>query len=284
LKVFRAKSAENIHAFIYGYPGCGKTKFIADFHTAGQPVAVVAGFNSSRTLELQGADCPIIVPSSIEELIAIVQMPEEVIAKVIHPVFPDYVVKTWAFDVIKDLQMMILGEDRMNKTQIFDGAMEFTQAATGIMAMPNHRDVGPANKDYRVLDMRLRSLLRSIEQMRYHTIVTAHAERDYTPDTVKKLTGDIKLDKDIKSTAVMTGYPSLEGFSAKSDISGLAGEMLLYLESPKGTEYLMYPKPHHQGFHARTQMAEHMPPRIDWTGKNAFEMLTKLINDAKGKK
>jgi hypothetical protein len=82
----------------------------------------------------------------------------------------------------------------------------------------------------------------------------------------------------------MMGYPSLEGFSAKSDISGLAGEMLLYLESPKGTEYFMYPKPHHQGFHARTQMAEHMPPRIDWTGKNAFELLAKLINDAKGTK
>lgn len=283
MKVYRAKSAEYIHSFIYGYPGCGKTKFIADFHNSGQYVAVVAGFNTSRTLELQGADCPIIVPSSLEELIAIVQMPEEVIAKVIQPVFPGYVVKTWAFDVIKDLQMLILGEDKYKKTEIFDGLMTFESEATGIMAMPNARDVGPSNKDYRVLDMRLRSLLRSIEKMPYHTIITAHAERDYSPELMKKLTGDPKLDKDLKHEAVMAGYPSLEGFSAKSDISGLAGEMLLYLESPKGVEYYIYPKPHHQGFHARTQMAEHLPPRIDWTGKNAYEILTKYINEVKKK-
>lgn len=286
MKVFRAKSAEYIHSFIYGYPGCGKTKFIGDFHTAGNNVVVVAGFNSSRTLELQGADCPIIVPSSLEELIAIVQMPEEVVAKVIHPIFPDYVVKTWAFDILKDLQMVIFGEGGYKQETIFDGAMVLPSSKpTGVMSLPNARgdDGSPSNKDYRILDMRLRSLLRSIEKMTYHTIITAHAEKDYTPETIRKLTGDPKLDKDLKHDAVMVGYPSLEGFSAKSDISGLAGEMLLYLESPKQTEYFIYPKPHHQGFHARTQMAEYLPPRIEWSGKNAYELLTKLISDAKGK-
>lgn len=287
MKIYRAKSAEHIHAFIYGYPGCGKTKFISDFHNAGQNVAVVAGYNSSRTLELQGADCPIIVPSSMEELIAIVQMPEEVVAKVIQPVFPGYEVKTWAFDVLKDLQMIIFGDGASKQEVIFDGAMTLPASkGTGIMALPNARDDSgtPSNKDYRILDMRLRSLLRSIEKMQYHTIITAHAEKDYSPELVKKLTGDPKLDKDLKHDAVMMGYPSLEGFSAKNDISGLAGEMLLYLESPKGTEYFIYPKPTHNGFHARTQMAEHLPPRIDWSGKNAYELLTKLISDVKQKK
>ena len=286
MKVFRAKSADHIHAFVYGYPGCGKTKFIGDFHNAGQNVAVVAGYNSSRALELAGVDCPIIVPSSLEELIAIVQMPDEVIFKVVNPVFPDYKVKTWCFDILKDIQMIIFGEGGSKQETIFDGAMILPASKpTGVMALPNARgeDNSPSNKDYRVLDLRLRSLLRSIEKMRYHTIITAHAERDYTPDLVKQLTGDPKLDKELKSSATMVGYPSLEGFSAKSDISGLAGEMLLYLESPKGTEYFMYPKPHHQGFHARTQMAQHMPPRIDWTGKNAYELLTKLISDIKTK-
>jgi hypothetical protein len=144
-------------------------------------------------------------------------------------------------------------------------------------------DGSPTNKAYRILDMRLRSLLRSIEKMSYHTIVSAHAERDYSPETIKKLTGDPKLDKDIKNSAVMLGYPALEGFSAKSDISGLAGEMLLYLESPRQTEFFIYPKPHPQGFHARTQMAEHLPPRIEWTGKNAYEVLNNLIEGIRKK-
>ena len=285
MKVYRSKSAEHIHSFIYGYPGCGKTKFIADFHNAGENVAIVAGFNSSRTLELQGVDCPIIVPTSLEELIAIVQMPEEVQAKVIQPEFPGYVVKTWAFDILKDLQMIIFGEAGMSKQTVFDGALEMPATKpTGVMMLEGSRqdkDDTPSNKAYRVLDMRLRSLLRSIERMKYHTIVTAHAEKDYSSELIKRLTGDSKLDKDLKHDAVMVGYPSLEGFSAKSDISGLAGEMLLYLESPKQTEYFIYPKPHHQGFHARTQMADSLPPRIEWTGKNAFELLTKLIKEAK---
>lgn len=286
MKVYRAKSAEYIHSFIYGYPGCGKTKFIADFHNSSQSVAVVAGYNSSRTLELHGVDCPIIVPSSLEELIAIVQMPEEVEAKVIHPEFPEYKVKTWAFDILKDLQMIILGEAPAKGEEVFGGAFKLSvEKGSGIMAAGTSRqdDDTPTNKAYRILDMKLRSLLRSIEKMRYHTIITAHAERDYTPDTMKKLTGDQKLDKELKHDAVMQGYPSLEGFSAKGDISGLAGEMLLYLESPNQKEFYIYPKPHHQGFHARTQMAEYLTPRLDWSGKNAYELLTKLIKESKEK-
>lgn len=285
MKVYRAKSAEYIHAFIYGYPGCGKTRFIADFHNASQPAVIVAGYNSSRTLEAQGVDCPIIVPSSLEELIAIVQMPEEVISKVIHPIFPGYEVKTWAFDILRDIQAIVFGEGATKQETVFDGAITLPASrGTGVMALPNARDGEvPSPKDYRILDNRMRSLLRSIEKMRYHTIITAHAERDYSAETQKKLTGDPKLDKELKHDAVMVGYPSLDGFSAKADISGLAGEMLLYLESPKGTEYFMYPKPHPQGFHARTQIAEHMPPRIDWTGKNAYTLLTNIINDVKKK-
>lgn len=284
MKVFRAKSAEYHHIFGYGYPGCGKTKLIGDYHNAGQSVAIVAGYNTSRTLELQGVDCPIIVPSSLDELIAIVQLPEEVEEKIIHPVFPGYKVKTWAFDILKDLQMIIFGEGGRPKSIIFDGDMELPVfKPTGIMSIGGslQDDGSPTNKAYRILDMRLRSLLRSVEKMQYHTIITAHAEKDYTPEVVKRLTGDPKIDKDLKAEAVMTGYPALEGFSAKSDISGLAGEMLLYLESPRQTEYFIYPKPHPQGFHARTQMAEHLPPRIDWTNKNAFELLSKLVKEAK---
>jgi len=282
------------HLFLYGYPGCGKTKVAADFHNRGLPMVLVSTYEQDLTLTIEGIDAPILNPTNEDELRAIIECPEEVIERVIQPMededgnkpFADYEPKLFVFDILRELQLVIFGEGgRTIDTEVFEGSVILPKAkASGILALPNARDAQgvPSNKDYRLLDMKMRGIVARIEKMKYHTIVTAHAEKDFAPQDKLQLTGDPKTDKELKANATPQGYPSLEGFSLKKDLPGLVSDFFLYMES-NGNKFTIYPKPS-KGFMARTRLNAVMPPALDWTGKNAYDVLSSKLDAARKEK
>jgi hypothetical protein len=277
--------SENFHFFVYGFPGSGKTKFIGDFHKAGQNVVLVTDEQGEMTLAIEGLDIPILVPETEDEIRAIIEQPEAVTEGLIHkmPGFEEYEPKCWAFDNIRTLQQTIFGELGDPKARdVLDGIVTLPKTPdTGVMAMPVKRaDVGtPSPTDYRIMEMKTRGMIKKIEDMKYHTIITAHAEKNFSVETHMKLTGDPKKDKDVTKT--IAGWPSIEGWSLKTDVGGLGSDFFVYLEGD-GTSFYMYPKPA-KGFHARTRLAKHMPSSLVWTNANAFEIFKKKFDLAKKK-
>lgn len=271
------------HLFLLGAPGAGKTKLIGDFHEAGQPVVIVSVENDRMTLPALGIHVPILVPESENDLRAIVEVPEQVIERVVRkiPGFAEYEPKTFAFDNLRLIQRVVFGEGPRRETELASGVVLPKRDETGIMAMPNKRDASgiPANKDYRLLDDRMRAFIFFITQMKYHTIVTTHEERDLAIDSKLKLTGDPEKDKLINRQT--SGYPALEGFSLKYDLPGLISDYFLRLEWT-GQNYFMHTQPN-GGFHSRTRINQVMPAQIDWTGQNAYHILRKKYEQAQQK-
>jgi hypothetical protein len=253
-------------------------------------MVIVSTYEKDLTLSVEGVDAPILNPKNEDELRAIIECPEEVIEKVIQPMededgsrpFENYQPKLFLFDIIRELQLVVFGEGgRVKEIEVFDGAMTLPkEKAKGILSLPNKRDAQgvPSNKDYRLLDMKMRGIISRIEKMPFHTIVTAHAERDFTPQDKMQLTGDPKKDADLKSVASPVGYPSLEGFSLKADLPGLVSDFFLYMTS-NGNNFTIYPKPS-GGFMARTRLNSVMPPALDWTGKSAYNVLNSQLQKA----
>ncbi|MEE8114938.1 MAG: AAA family ATPase [Nitrososphaerales archaeon] len=267
------------HLFLYGYPGCGKTKVVKDFQEVGFKPIVVATYQQDITLS--GSNIPVLTVEHPLELMALVQKPKNVIEQVLWPALEEeYPVDLIMFDVLRDLQMLLFGESKTIKdTEVFDGKVTIEKTAGfGVMSEPNARDATgiPSPKDYRLLDLNTRALVKKIEKMPYHTITTAHAEVNFDERTHAKLTGDQKKDKEIKAQATIKGFPSLEGYSAKSDLPGIISDFMIYMDTPDQESFYMYPKSA-QGFHARTRVAEFMPRMIDWTGKNIYKVLTETI-------
>jgi hypothetical protein len=274
------------HLFLYGYPGCGKTKVVRDFQERGFNPIVVATYNQDITL--QGANIPILTLDHPNELLAMVHQPKNVIEKVLWPALDEeYPVDLIMFDNLRDLQMLLFGEAKTIKdTEVFDGAIKIEKTpGFGVMSEPNARDATgiPSTKDYRLLDINTRAIVKRIEKMPYHTITTAHAEVNLDERTKAKLTGDVKKDKDIKAAGNIKGFPSLEGYSAKSDLPGIISDFMLYMDTPDQESFYIYPKPS-KGFYARTRVAEFMPRTIDWSGKNAYDVLTNEVQRAMEKK
>lgn len=268
------------HVFLYGFGGCGKTKWIRDFAQRDHYPVVVSTYEQDLTLD--GAEIPIFTVEHPDELIAIVQQPKNVIERVLHadPNWKDYPVDTFAFDILRELQLLLFGEPKTTKDiEVFDGAITIPRTGGfGVMSEPNARDAAgvPSTKDYRLLDIRTRGLIRSIEKMPYHTIITAHAEHNFDPRTHLKLSGDAKRDKELKASATITGFPSIEGYSAKADIPALVSDFMIYMDSPDQESYYMYPKPN-KNFMARTRLAEFVRPVLEWTDKNGYDVLVQEV-------
>ena len=267
------------HLFFYGYPGCGKTKIVKDFQDRGFHPIVVATYTQDITLF--GSNIPILTVEHPNELLALVQKPKNVIEQVLWPALgEEYPVNLIMFDVLRDLQMLLFGESKTIKdTEVFDGAVKIEKTqGFGVMSEPNARDATgiPSTKDYRLLDINTRALVKKIEKMPYHTMTTAHAELNLDERTKAKLTGDIKKDKDIKAAATIKGFPSLEGYSAKSDLPGIISDFMLYMDTPDQESFYVYPKPS-KGFYARTRVAQYLPRVLDWTGQNMYDVLTTAV-------
>ena len=276
--------APYFHVFAYGAPGAGKTKFVGDFHEARQDVLRV-GEHDLVTLPARGLHVPSVMPATENELRALIEVPEMVLDRVVrkHPGYETFTPKTIAFDNLRLLQRMIFGVGAAAADDtLFDGEGELpARKPTGIMALPNARDATgiPANKDYRLLDEHMRSLLHNITEMPYHTIVTSHEERDLSVESRRKLTGDDKADKMV--ARVLSGYPALDGFSLKYDLPGIISDYYIRLEWD-GERYFMHTRPM-GGFHSRTRINQVMPPTLDWTEKNAYHILLQKYQQAQQK-
>jgi len=286
MKVYRTPKLEieYLHLFLYGLPGAGKTKFIGDFEAAGQTVMRV-GEIDRVTLPALGLDVVSVLPSTENELRAFTECPEVVVEKVLRPLpgLENFTPKTIAFDNLRVLQRVVFGTPEAREDdKVFEGAFTMpTRKATGIMALPNKRDATgiPANKDYRLLDEHMRSLIHNITSLPYHTIVTSHEERDLSIESRLKLSGDAERDAMVSRTT--SGYPALDGFSLKYDLGGLISDFFIRLEWT-GDQYLMHTRPN-AGFHSRTRINQVMPPTLDWTGKNAYHLLRRKIEQAQEK-
>jgi hypothetical protein len=196
---------ELFHLFLYGLPGSGKTKFAGDFHKAGQDIILVTGEKGEMTLDVMGIDAPILSPESEDEIRAIVEQPQIVVEKIVHNIvdektgelaYPDYNPKTWVFDNFRTLQLIMFGNLASPAVKVFDGEIVLEkEKSSGVLSLPHRRgDSGtPAQLDYRQLDLKSRGLIRKIEDMPYHTIITAHAEHNFDIKTHLSLTGDPDL-------------------------------------------------------------------------------------------
>jgi len=274
------------HIFLYGLPGCGKTKAILDFAERGFHPVVVS--THAQDLTLIGSNIPVMTVEHPLELQALVQKPLNVIEKVLWPALgEEYPVDLFAFDVLRDLQMLLFGESKTIKdTEVFDGKVTLERTSGfGIMSEPNARDATgiPSPKDYRLLDIYSRALIKKIEKMPYHTITTAHAEVRWDERTTAKMTGDAKKDKEIKAAGNVKGFPSMEGYSTMADLPGLISDLMLYMDTPDQESFYIYPKPA-KGYYARTRLAEYLPGMLDWTGRNAYDVLTQAVTKGIEKK
>lgn len=279
-----ANVSQYLHLFLYGAQGSGKTKVALDFHESGQDVVIVTTEEQGDLpFETRGYSAPVLYPENYDELVAIITAPELVITKVIHERMgmPEYTPRTFLFDGIRGLQRMIFGELKKEETKVFDGAITLPARGSGILALPANRAPGiPSNQDYRKLDLDMRNIVGAIEKMPYHTIITAHAERDFSIETRMKLTGDAQTDKNVAREFAL--YPGLEGFSLKYDLPGLCSSFYLLLEA-KQNQYTFKAHAGHD-YHARTRIAEVMPTTpVSWTNQNMYELLTRKIAEAKEK-
>lgn len=249
-----------LHIFAYGQPGTGKTHLIGDFPS---PV-LVTGEEGTLTLAARGLNIPVLYIDNENEFRGIVERPDLVTLNVIQkiPGFEAYQPETWAFDTLSRLQYRIMGEGRRKGIEAFDGVKLDDRAGYGILGSGLERS--PEIKDYGQFNSKMKSLLSMIEQMPYHTIVTAHAGIDLTEESDKRL--NAKNDDQ-----TYMGYPQMIG-SLKYDIAGLVSDFFVYLYTTDGCRFTMCPKPFGR-FFARTRIAKVMPISLDWTDKNGYELL-----------
>ncbi len=276
-----AEASDHLHTFFYGDGGAGKTKAIGDFHLAGQSVVLVSlDPNGATPLQMRGIKAPHLLPETEDDLMGIILAPEQVTEKIIRkrPGFEDYEPKCWAFDGLRPLQRMVLGFMPTDERTVLDQVTLPAHPGSGVMSLPAARPaVGiPSNKDYRILDSKMRNIVAGIELMAYHTIITAHYEKDFTIETHLSMTGDQRNDKEI--TRTFQGYPSLEGFSLKYDLPNTCSSFYLYLKKAGGkytiqTDNTMEAK-------ARTKIAEVMPLQLDWSGRNMYTLLQDKMKEA----
>lgn len=278
-----ADATDHLHLFLYSDGGAGKTKAIGDFHLSGQPVVLVSTeLDGAIPLRTRGINAPQLIPDCEDDLLAIVLEPEQVIDKVIRkqPGFESYTPACWAFDGLRSIQRVVLGYTPTDpRTVLGDITLQGQKEGSGVMGLPAARPgVGvPSNKDYRILDLKMRNIVAGIEKMPYHTIITAHYEKDFDIETHLSMTGDAKTDKDV--TRRFQGYPSLEGFSLKYDLPNLCSSFYLYLKKAGGKYSIMADTTFEAK--ARTRIAEVMPSQpMDWTNKNLYEILQQKLTEA----
>lgn len=276
-----ADATSHLHLFLYGDGGAGKTKAIGDFHLAGNPVVLVSTEEDGAIpLRTRGINAPQLIPDCEDDLLAIVLEPQQVVEKVIRkqPGFEEYTPKCWAFDGLRALQRVVMGSQPSDARTVLDGVALPASTGHGVMSLPAARPgVGvPSNKDYRILDLKMRNIVAGIERMPYHTIITAHYEKDFDIETHLSLTGDQKTDKDV--TRRFQGYPSLEGFSMKYDLPNLCSSFYLFMKKAGG-KYTIHADSTFEA-KARTRIAEVMPPALDWSGKNLYTLLDERLQAA----
>lgn len=247
----------NYHLFLYGISGHGKTQASASF----PGLVMVSPFkHQDATL---GEGVPFLNPETEEELRAIIEAPQLVIEKYIHPVYPDYQVRTFCFDILRDLQALCLGHERI--PAVMDGDREIlpAKAAHGAMARPGNRNAKTVGNelDYRIVDSHMRAILAIIDDMPFHTILTSHADEIGNKKEPNKQVGQFSH-----------WYPAVEGWALKRDLPGIVGDFCLALEK-RGDKFLCHPESTKDYFARNRWRKRGMSKTFDWTDKSFFDIL-----------
>lgn len=277
--------SDYLHLFLYGDGGTGKTKAVADFHERGQHVVLVTTEQDGDIpLHTRGIEAPVLIPETEDDLVAIISATDQVTEKIIRrmPGFENYTPKTWAFDGLRSLQRVVFGSTAKQPREALGGLVQLPASeAHGVLSLPATRAPGvPSNIDYRRLDLNMRNYVGGIEKMPFHTIITAHVEKDFSMETKGQLTGDQSIDKNVTRNFYL--FPSLEGYSLKYDLPALCSSYYLLMDAQNNR----YTFKAHKGveYHARTRVAEVMPTApVDWTSKNLYDLLQGKVAEARTK-
>jgi hypothetical protein len=252
----------NYHIFLYGVSGHGKTQATASF----PGLVMVSPFKHSDATLDEGV--PFINPETEEELRAVIEAPDLVIERYIKPVFPDYEVRTFCFDILRDLQALCLGHERIPAVKDGDRIIVPERAPHGAMARPGNRNAKTVGNelDYRIVDSHMRAILAIIDDMPFHTILTAHA------DQVGRKKGD-------DDSEWQRYYPAVEGWALKRDLPGIVGDFCLALEK-RGDRFLCHPETTKDYFARNRWRKRGLTKTFDWTDKSFYE----ILEDYRGKK
>ena len=264
------------HGLIYSRSRCGKTTFAASFHKPEAPLWVVTREPGPAKAGLDEAklDVPITVPQTPEELFVLLEYPLAYLDKHLNGYRPG----TILFDNLRPFQVLIIGEPEAPEREVA-GIKIPKQTATGIMRLPNSRDAGapglPALKDYRTLDRQTRRLVTAIDQLPFHTIITAHEDIGYDARTRLDTSGmDPKQAAARKRT--LKGFPSLEGFEIRDDLPGLVSHYFFRL-SEANDVYTINAKQHVDSdginWFADARGLKLPSSTINWTNKSAYDIL-----------
>jgi len=273
MKTSRTGNKQSLNAFVYAYPGCGKTKFGLDF-----PYPCIIDCNERRhtTATSLGRDVPVVRVESYEDIRAVVLNSEAMFKEY----FPGERIETVIFETATGLQDLLMGEQALAEVRNSSGEIVSpSRPASGIMARPRRVPASerPDVHDFGTMMEQFRDIVDGIREMPQHTIVTAHARLARTEESPKGLIApsDPKF-KDIE----YAGYPILIG-DLKYNIDGYF-DLFLYLDLTKGGDYRIHPT-RSSNFRAKTRYAHQLKDTINWTNKNAFELLSALLGQGGSK-
>lgn len=227
----------------YGRSGSGKTHCAA---TSPGPVFVDVD-RGRLTLLSMGVDVPIVEDVVEDDIIRIIEDPEYVIKDIQRTQkFKDYDVKTWVFDSATSLQAELMG-----KPTIRDKQKNILQAGRGIMGVDRNRGTErePSIEDYRALNHKMLGFFNGVRNMKYNTIITAHAALDDIEED-----SDRTLSERGRSPTKKMGLPVLTG-KLKYHADNLCDMFLFFEAKNKGNgkmEYSCFTLPHGP-WHARNR-------------------------------
>lgn len=255
---------------VYSYPGGGKTKFGLDFPGV---VMVDCGEKQATTAKARKINVPVLQPETYDDFRLIAQRPKDVLSwRFGEAVAAE--TKSFLFDSSTTMQQLLMGRSALEAIRKDSEVIVPAQEATGVMSYPRKIPARerPDVHDFGTLIEQFRDIMDGIREMPYHTIITAHAKIDRTENSPRGL--NAKEDEIERA-----GFPMLFG-DLKYHADGLV-DYFLYLERNKAGQYIIHPVRTGTNFRARTRYAEVFDRQINWTDRNAFELLTQQLEGKK---
>lgn len=265
---------DKLNSLVYSRPGGGKTTFGLSHP---YPVIVDPGEQGYQTVlephHRKHKDVPVIEIESYEDLEDVVYDTDKVMAEFqqAKPEWADYPYKSFIFENLNLLQELVLGK----ASKVDPTTKKIIRPATGIMALPNKRDVHdiPGMKDFNSLSRKTKDFFKGVRNMPYHTVLTVHAGLYESEESPKGLRVD-------PTEKILEGFPNLYG--QLRWVGGGLVDLYMYLERRQvgnTFRYFAHTRPHKK-FEARSKISSRLPTQIEWTDKSLFEFIKAKIDEA----
>jgi hypothetical protein len=219
------------------------------------------------------ADVPVIEMESFEDIEDIVYDTDKVMASYAKEktFWLDYPYASFIFENLNFVQEITLGK----ASKIDSVTKKVIRPATGIMALPNARDVRevPGMKDFNSLSRKTKDFFKGVRNMPYHTVLTVHAGLEETEESPKGM-------EVAPSEKQYAGFPNVYG-KLKYVVGGLCDFYFFLERSRVGTslKYHAYTRPHGK-FEGRSKIASYLDSKIDWTDKSLYDIIQGKLNTA----